>query len=86
MKYEFCRPSKWIRGVAAMGIAAILVAAPAAAETIRIGMLNSLTGSHATFDLPAREGVLMAVGEINKNGGVVIDGNAMMLAQDLTAE
>lgn len=79
MKAKFCTPAKWLKRVAAIAMAATLITAPAVAETIRIGMLNSLTGSHATFDLPASEGVRMAVDEINRNGGIVIGGTPTML-------
>jgi branched-chain amino acid transport system substrate-binding protein len=44
------------------------------AQTIKLGLVNSLTGPHSSYDVPASEGVLMAVDEINKNGGVNIKG------------
>jgi branched-chain amino acid transport system substrate-binding protein len=64
-----------------MGLrAATLVAAgfamnsAASAETVKIGMVNSLTGPHASFDLPASEGIQMAFDEINKKGGITVGG------------
>lgn len=59
---------------AAIAAAGLLLAASCFAQTIKIGMVNSLTGPHSSFDLPASEGVLMAVDEINKRGGVNVKG------------
>lgn len=59
---------------AAVAAAGLLLAASCFAQTIKIGMVNSLTGPHSSFDLPASEGVLMAVDEINKRGGVNVKG------------
>ena len=61
-------------GSAAVALTGLLLAASCFAQTIKIGMVNSLTGPHASFDLPASEGVLMAVDEINKKGGVTVKG------------
>lgn len=59
----------------AVSIAGLALAATCFAQsTIKIGMVNSLTGPHSTFDLPVSEGVLMAVDEINKRGGVNVKG------------
>lgn len=46
----------------------------ATAETVKIGAINSLTGPHASFDLPASEGIHMAFDEINKKGGITVKG------------
>lgn len=43
-------------------------------RVVTIGMVNSLTGSHSGFDLPASEGVSMAVKQINDKGGITVDG------------
>jgi branched-chain amino acid transport system substrate-binding protein len=59
---------------AAVLFAGLALAASCFAQTIKIGMVNSLTGPHSSFDLPASEGVLLAVDEINKRGGVTIKG------------
>lgn len=66
--------------VAALALAGFALAAPALAQTVKIGMVNSLTGPHAGFDLPASEGVLMAVDEINKRGGITVKGKKHTLA------
>jgi branched-chain amino acid transport system substrate-binding protein len=58
----------------AVAFAGLLLAASCYAQTIKIGMVNSLTGPHSSFDQPASEGVLMAVDEINKAGGVNVKG------------
>jgi len=63
----------WIRAatLAALGFA---FGGVATAETIKIGTINSLTGPHASFDLPADEGIRMAFDEINKKGGITVKG------------
>lgn len=43
-------------------------------KVVKIGMVNSLTGPHSGFDLPASEGVVMAVKQINDKGGITVDG------------
>lgn len=58
----------------ALALAGFAFAAACAAQTVKIGMVNSLTGPHASFDLPASEGILMAIDEINKRGGVNVKG------------
>lgn len=69
---RFTRLGALLRAIAvAAGLS--LCAAPNA-QTIKIGLLNSVTGPHAGFDLPANEGVLMAVDEINKAGGINVRG------------
>ena len=57
-----------------LAFAALMLASSCFAQTIKIGMVNSLTGPHSSFDLPASEGVLMAVDEINKRGGINVKG------------
>lgn len=65
---------------AAVACVGLALAAGCWAQTIKIGMVNSLTGPHSSFDLPASEGVLMAVDEINKKGGVNVKGKKYTLA------
>ena len=64
---------------AAIALGGLLLAASCFAQTIKLGMVNSLTGPHSSFDLPASEGVLMAVDEINKRGGVTVKGKKYIL-------
>lgn len=59
---------------AAFALAGFTLAATCFAQTVKIGMVNSLTGPHSSFDLPASEGVQMAVDEINKRGGINVKG------------
>jgi branched-chain amino acid transport system substrate-binding protein len=66
--------------IAALGIAGTAFSAPAWAQTVKIGMVNSLTGPHASFDLPASEGVQMAVDEINKGNGFTVKGKTYRFA------
>jgi branched-chain amino acid transport system substrate-binding protein len=54
--------------------ASVALNAAASAQTVKIGMVNSLTGPHASFDLPAAEGIQMAFDEINKKGGITVKG------------
>jgi branched-chain amino acid transport system substrate-binding protein len=61
-------------GSATLAFAGFALSTSCFAETITLGMVNSLTGPHSSFDLPASEGVLMAVDEINKRGGVTVKG------------
>ena len=68
--------------VAAVALGALMVATSCLAQTIKFGMVNSLTGPHASFDLPASEGVLMAVDEINKRGGVTVKGRKYTITVD----
>jgi branched-chain amino acid transport system substrate-binding protein len=65
---------------AAVAFAGLALAASCLAQTIKFGMVNSLTGPHSSFDLPASEGVLMAVDEINKRGGVNVKGKKYNLS------
>jgi branched-chain amino acid transport system substrate-binding protein len=65
---------------AALAFAGLALSAGCLAQTIKIGMVNSLTGPHSSFDLPASEGVLMAVDEINKKGGVNVKGKKYTLS------
>ncbi|NPC56404.1 ABC transporter substrate-binding protein [Caenimonas soli] len=69
-----------IARLGAMTLAGFALATSCFAQTIKLGMVNSLTGPHSSFDLPASEGVLMAVDEINKRGGVTVKGRKYTLA------
>ena len=65
---------------AALALAGLTLAASCFAQTVKIGMVNSLTGPHSSFDLPASEGVLMAIDEINKRGGITVQGRKFTFA------
>ena len=54
--------------------AGLVMSVAAVAQPVKIGMVNSLTGPHSGFDLPASEGVQMAVDEINSRGGITVAG------------
>lgn len=54
--------------------AGLVMSVAAVAQPVKIGMVNSLTGPHSGFDLPASEGVQMAVDEINNRGGITVAG------------
>lgn len=71
MNYRFFAPA----GRTAIAIfTSVALTTSCFAQTIKLGLVNSLTGPHSSYDVPASEGVLMAVDEINKNGGVNIKG------------
>jgi len=69
LRFFFCTAR-----LAAVAFGGLMLAGSGLAQTIKLGMVNSLTGPHSSFDLPASEGVLMAVDEINKRGGVNVKG------------
>jgi urea transport system substrate-binding protein len=54
-----------------LGAAAMPVAPAVAQETVKIGVLHSLSGTMAISETSLRDVVLMAVEEINKSGGVL---------------
>ena len=76
------RPTLSAARVAAVALGGLMLASSCLAQTIKLGMVNSLTGPHASFDLPASEGVLMAVDEINKRGGVNVKGKKYTITVD----
>jgi branched-chain amino acid transport system substrate-binding protein len=53
---------------------------PQDADTILLGEVGSLTGSEATFGLSTKNGVQMALDEVNAKGGITIDGKAKKVA------
>ena len=55
-------------------------AAPVDADTILLGEVGSLTGSEATFGISTKNGVQMALDEVNAAGGITIDGKARKVA------
>ena len=58
--------------VAAAAVAASLCAAPARAEdTIKVGILHSLSGTMAISETALKETALMTIDDINKHGGVL---------------
>lgn len=75
------------RPLAARTLAALLaatfgLAAPlaATAQTVKIGLIGSLTGPHSGWDVPASEGLRMAVSEINAQGGFTVGGKKYSFA------
>ena len=66
--------SRWIRGVAlAAAVAATVWGAPAARaqDTVKIGVLHSLSGTMAISETTLKDVMLMLVDEQNKKGGVL---------------
>jgi branched-chain amino acid transport system substrate-binding protein len=58
----------------------ILTTLAAQAETVKIGLIGSLTGPHSGWDVPASEGLRMAVSEINAAGGFTVAGKRYSFA------
>jgi branched-chain amino acid transport system substrate-binding protein len=59
------------------GLAVALAGNAVQAQTagaVKLGFVGSLTGPHAGWDLPAAEGMQMAVSEINSGGGLTVAG------------
>lgn len=54
--------------------------APADADTILFGEVGSLTGAQATFGISTKNGIQMAIDEVNAAGGVTVDGKAKKIA------
>jgi hypothetical protein len=67
---------KTVLGTAAVAIAIASTSVAGAAESIRIGELNSYTAG-ADFTRPYRNGWIMAIEEINAAGGVVLAQNSI---------
>ena len=58
-------------GLVAAGLVAGAATGASAQETIKVGILHSLTGTMAISEAPIKEVVLMAIDEINAAGGVI---------------
>ena len=68
---------KWA-AAAALG-ATTLAGSALAQETVKIGVLHSLSGTMAISETSLRDVVLMAAEEINAAGGVTVDGKSYMI-------
>jgi branched-chain amino acid transport system substrate-binding protein len=55
-------------------------AVPVDADTILFGEVGSLTGAQATFGISTKNGIQMAIDEVNAAGGVTVDGKAKKIA------
>ncbi|MEO0965830.1 MAG: urea ABC transporter substrate-binding protein [Planctomycetota bacterium] len=76
--------SNWFpRGLALSAAAAVLSVSTAvtalAEDTVKVGVLHSLSGTMAISETSLRDVVLMAVEEINEAGGVNVDGKDYMV-------
>ena len=63
-----------IRNLAAAGLfagAAMVSAAPAMAETIKVGILHSLSGTMAISETTLKDAMLMLIDDLNKKGGLL---------------
>jgi urea transport system substrate-binding protein len=73
---------KLLTAVAAACLALPAVAA-SAADTVKIGILHSLSGTMAISETSLRDVVLMAVDEINGAGGVKVGGKSYMIEPEV---
>lgn len=69
-----------IAASALAALAGVAVSFGAAAQTVKIGLIGSLTGPHSGWDQPASEGVHMAVSELNAAGGITVGGKKYLLS------
>ncbi len=53
---------------------------PVDSDTILFGEVGSLTGAQATFGISTKNGIQMAVDEVNATGGLMVDGKKKKLA------
>ena len=63
-------PRKLARAVAVLLVLFASATTAAAQETIKLGMLQMLTGDLAKFGIPLRDAAMFAVDEVNENGGI----------------
>ncbi len=58
-------------GAGAMAVSAMAMSAAQAADTIKVGVLHSLSGTMAISETTLKDTVLMLVDDLNKNGGLL---------------
>ena len=58
-------------GAGAMAVSAMAMSAAQAAETIKVGVLHSLSGTMAISETTLKDTVLMLVDDLNKSGGLL---------------
>lgn len=83
----FSSKTNWFQKLGTLGLAAAMTAGIAlwmapqaqAEETVKIGVLHSLSGTMAISETSLRDVVLMAAEEINEVGGIEIDGKSYMI-------
>ena len=76
-----------LKSMCALAIASLIAAGasgPASAfqdeGTVRVGVLESLSGTYAPFGIANMSGTIIAIDEINAAGGVTIDGKKVKIA------
>ena len=72
---------KWLKSacVAVAGLGLGVMANQTHAETVKVGVLHSLSGTMAISETSLRDVVLMAVEEINSAGGVKVGGKSYLI-------
>src|SRR6266436_2840062 len=73
------RRMKCWAGLVVFAAMLLTVAARARAETVKVGVLHSLSGTMAISETSLRDVVLMAVEEINSSGGMKVGGKAYLI-------
>ncbi|MEM9418452.1 MAG: transporter substrate-binding protein, partial [Planctomycetota bacterium] len=71
--------AKRVSTLAVAGTLGLLPAMSQAEETVKIGVLHSLSGTMAISETSLRDVVLMAAEEINEAGGVSVGGKSYMI-------
>jgi len=71
--------SKAVTAIVAIAICLTFIPAAGAADTVKLGVMYSLTGPGSVLGVLQMEGAKLAVKEVNDAGGVTIDGKKMML-------
>ncbi len=65
--------------VAAASVALTTVSPVQAAETVKVGVLHSLSGTMAISETSLKDVLLFTFDEINKSGGIKVDGKSVMI-------
>ncbi|MFO1475191.1 MAG: transporter substrate-binding protein [Verrucomicrobiota bacterium] len=73
------KPSAFKKLLLLASLTAGLALSSQAAETIKVGILHSLSGTMAISETSLRDVLLFAFDEINKSGGIKVDGKSYMI-------
>src|SRR5262249_26088860 len=64
-------PRRWLAATAALAMGLVATAPAKAEETIKVGVLHSLSGTMAISETTLKDAVLMLIDEQNKKGGLL---------------
>lgn len=68
------------------GVLGFMVAAPASAETLKIGAATAQTGGLASYDVPAVNGMKVAINQINAAGGIMGKIKIKLIEKDVRSD